>query len=115
RGRQRRGTAPTSGAASDRLLLAGGESRGLTELVGLVDPLPGEVVVVAAEVAVGGGLRVDRPAEVEVAEDRGRAPVEVPGNERLDLRRRHAGRLGVEGIDEDRERPRDADRVRDLH
>ena len=43
----------------------------------LVRPLPREVVVVAAEVAVRRGLRVDRPPQVEVAQDRRRAEVEV--------------------------------------
>ena len=60
---------------------------GLAERVGLVDALPREVVVVAAEVAVRGGLRVDRPAQVEVAQDRGRAQVEVLADELLDPRR----------------------------
>ena len=60
------------------------EAGGLAERGGLVGALPREVVVVAAEVAVRGGLRVDRPAQVEVAQDRGRAQVEVLGDERLD-------------------------------
>ena len=38
----------------------GGEARRLAERVGPVDALPREVAVVAAEVAVRGGLRVDR-------------------------------------------------------
>ena len=57
------------------------------ERVGLVGALPREVVVVAAEVAVRGGLRVDRPAQVEVAQDRRRAQVEVLAHELLDPRR----------------------------
>src|SRR5581483_4051160 len=39
--------------------------------VRLVRPLPREVAVVAAEVAVRGGLHVDRAAQVEIAQDRG--------------------------------------------
>src|SRR5262245_28983114 len=62
----------------------GREAGGGAEVVGLVDALPREVVVVAAEVAVRGGLRVDRPAEVEVAQDRGRPQVEVLVDELLD-------------------------------
>ena len=70
---------------ADELRLGGAATRGSTvaeagggaERVGLVGALPREVVVVAAEVAVRGGLRVDRPAQVEVAQDRGRAQVEV--------------------------------------
>src|SRR3954452_4318938 len=52
-----------------------GEAGGLAQHVCLVDPLPREVVVVAAEMAVGSRLRVDRTAQVEVAQDRGRAEV----------------------------------------
>src|SRR6266704_2616333 len=48
----------------------------LGQLLGLVGALPGEVGQLATEVAVGGGLRVDRPLEVEVADDGGRAQVE---------------------------------------
>ena len=45
--------------------------------VGLVGLLPGEVVVLAAEVAVGGGLLVDRAVQVEVVAERAGAQVEV--------------------------------------
>ena len=70
-------------------------------------------MVVAAEVAVRGGLRVDRAAEVEVAQDRGRPEVEVLADELLDPR--HGRRCSVsKRVDEDRERVRDADRVGDL-
>ena len=48
----------------------------------------GEVVVVAAEVAVRGGLRVDRAPQVEVAQDRGRTQVEVLLDQLLDPRGR---------------------------
>ena len=41
-----------------------GQPGGGAQLVGLVRALPGEVRVVAAEVAVGGGLLEDRPAQV---------------------------------------------------
>ena len=47
-------------------------------------------MVVAAEVAVRGGLGVDRAAQVEVAQDRGRAQVEVLAHELLDPRDRAA-------------------------
>src|SRR3970282_2244666 len=72
----------------------------------------GEVVVVAPEVAVGRRLRVDRPEQVEVADDRRRAEVEVVPYELLDPRDRD--RLRAEALDLDRNRVRDADRVRDL-
>jgi len=47
------------------------------ELVGLVGALPGEGVTAAPEVAVGRRGLVDRPAQVQVAQDRARAQVEV--------------------------------------
>ncbi len=53
----------------------------LPKELGLVRSLPGEVVVVAAEVAVGRGLRVDRSPQVEVAQDRSRPEVEVLDDE----------------------------------
>src|SRR6476659_8393289 len=89
------------------------ETGGLAKRVGLVGALPREVAVVAAEVAVRGGLRVDRAPKVEVAEDRGRSQVEVVVHEILDLRDRD--RLGPERLDENRHRLRDPDRIRDLH
>ncbi len=49
------------------------------ELVDAVDALPRQVEVVTPEVAVGGGLPVDRPAQVEVADDRAGPQVERPG------------------------------------
>src|SRR6186997_1201424 len=58
--------------------------RGL-ERVCLVRALPREVVVVPAEMPVGGRLRVDRALEVEVADDRARPEVEVLLDELLDL------------------------------
>ena len=49
------------------------QAGGLAELGGDVRALPGEIRVVAAEVAVGGGLLVDRAVEVEpLAERAGR-------------------------------------------
>ena len=94
------------------VVAAAGEAGGLAERIGLVGALPREVVVVAAEVAVGGGLRVDRAAQVEVADDRGRPEVEVVADELLDLRAGIA--LGAEAVDLERDRVRDADRVGDL-
>ena len=60
------------------------EAGGRAQRVRLVRALPGEVVVVAAEVAVRGRLRVDRAAQVEVAQDRRRTQVEVLAHELLD-------------------------------
>src|SRR3954469_11173182 len=89
------------------------ETGGLTERIGLVGALPREVAVVAAEVAVRGGLRIDRAPQVEIAQDRGRPQVEVLAHELLDLR--DGNRLRAERLDENRHRLRDADRIRDLH
>ena len=79
-GRARR---PVSGARSSRRrppsrgLVRGAEPGGRPQRVGPVGALPGEVVVLAAEVAVGGGLLEDRPAQVEVADDGARPQVEL--------------------------------------
>ena len=68
---ERRGV---SGSDGCRIALA--EAGGLAQRVGLVRLLPGEVVVLAAEVAVGRGLLVDRPVQVEVLAERARTQVE---------------------------------------
>src|SRR5687768_10552946 len=86
--------------------------RGL-EVLDAVRALPREVRLFAPEVAVRGSLLVDRPAEVEVADDRGRPEVEHLADGLLDLRRVHVA-LGAVRLDLDRDRMRDADRVRDL-
>ena len=62
------------------------QAGGGAQCVGLVRALPREVVVVAAEVAVGGRLAVDGTAQVEVAEDGRRTQVEVLADEPLDGR-----------------------------
>src|SRR6478735_3063692 len=45
------------------------QAQGRLDLVGACGLLPGEVRVGAPEVPIGGGLLVDRPAQVEVAHD----------------------------------------------
>src|SRR5919198_858755 len=85
------------------------EARGLAQRLGLVGALPREVVVLAAEVAVGGGLLVDRAVKLEVLPERTRAQVEVPLDQGLDLGAPDL--LGPERLDHDRHRVRDADRV----
>ena len=72
-------TPPSSRRRGSALEAGGGAQR-----CGLVGALPREVVVVAAEVAVGGGLLVDRTPQVEIAQDRRRAQVEVLADEPLD-------------------------------
>src|SRR5439155_18184635 len=49
---------------------------GVAELVGPVGALPGEIGLGAAEVAVGGGLRVDGAEQVERVDDSPRPQVE---------------------------------------
>src|SRR6476661_8733379 len=78
----------------------------------LVGALPGEVAVVAAEVAVRRGLGVDRAPEVEVAEDRRGTQVEMLLHELLDPGHGHG--LRAERLDVDGHRMGDADRVCDL-
>src|SRR4051812_25483296 len=78
----------------------------------LVRLLPCEVVVLTAEVAVGRGLLVDRTVQVEVVAEGARAQVEVLIYELNDLGARDL--LGAEGLDHDRDRVGDADRVRHL-
>jgi hypothetical protein len=57
----------------------GGRSRGGLQRGGLVGAFPGEFRLVAAEVAVGGGLLVDRAQQVEHLDDALGAQVEVLG------------------------------------
>src|SRR5579862_9908352 len=56
-------------ACRRRAQLTRAEPGGVAQRVRLVGALPREVVVVAAEVTVRGGLGVDRAPQVEVAED----------------------------------------------
>src|SRR6516162_9756074 len=63
-----------------------------------VGPLPGEVRLLPAEVAEGGGLCVDRPEQLEVPHDRGRAQVEDLQDGILDLP--HRDLLGTEALHE---------------
>src|SRR5207244_2913741 len=86
---------------------------GAHERVGVVRAVPGEGAVLAAEVAVGGGRREDRAAQVEVAQDGGGTEVEVLAHELLDPV--DGDGFGVERAHRDRDRMRDADRVRDVH
>ena len=82
--RRPRSAAPASATSRDRRppLQAGVDRGGLAtpaavaQRVDAVGPLPGEVLVVAAEVAVGGGRLVDRPVQVEVAAERAGTEVE---------------------------------------
>ena len=81
----------------------------LSQQVSLIGLLPGEVVVVAPEVTVGGRLAVDRPAQVELADERPGTQVEVLVDQLGDALARNP--LGAVGLDHRRERVRHADRV----
>src|SRR3954452_1947627 len=60
-----------------RLGCCGLEPSGAPQGLGAVGALPGEVLVAAAEVAVGGGLLEDRAVEVQVLAEGARAHVEL--------------------------------------
>ena len=69
-------SAPTFGRAERPSGGRRADAGRLAQRVDAVGPLPGEVLVLAAEVAVGGGLLVDRPVQVEVAAERAGPEVE---------------------------------------
>src|SRR5687767_5448872 len=88
---------PRRGAgASERR--PGLQPEGGLQIVHAGSRLPGELLLVAAEVAVRRGLAVDRPAQVEVAHDRCRAQVEDVTHGSLDLQLVDV--LGAERLDE---------------
>src|SRR5437867_488992 len=64
-------------------------ARVVAQVLDAVRPLPGELGLWAPEVAVGGGLLVDRPAQVEILDDPGRCEVEVAPDHRLEDPVRH--------------------------
>src|SRR5215208_4573031 len=80
---------------------------------GLVRALPREVVVLAAEVAVGRGLLIDRAVQPEVVAEGAGPQVEVLAHELRDLRA--ADLLRAERLHHQRDGVRDADRIGDLH
>src|SRR5690606_8894570 len=73
---------------------------------------PGQIQVVAAEVAVSGGLAVNGPAQVQVTDDRAGAQIEVFRDQAGDLLIRNY--TGAEGLHIDAQRMGDADGVCDL-
>ena len=76
-------------------------------------PLPWQVEAFLAKVPVCSGIQVDRPKEIEVTYNRRGSQVE-----RLEdcaLNRSAVDRLGLEGVDHQRHRMRNADCVRNLH
>src|SRR5205085_12212248 len=72
--------APTSRSATYRRLRRHGraaQAGRATQRIRLVRALPGEVVVLPAEVAIGRGLLVDRTMQLEVLAERPRPQIEV--------------------------------------
>src|SRR4051812_33195240 len=102
---ERRGQPRSASAAA---LLDSGLQR-----VGASDGLPGEVELGPAEVAVRRRLRVDRPQQVEVADDRGGTQVEDLHDRVLDGL--VGDRAGAERVDEHADGTGFADRVGDLN
>src|SRR6516164_5628674 len=60
-----------------RLAANCGGAQTRAESLSLVRVLPGGIDISTAEVTVGGGVLINRPAEPEVADDRARPQVEV--------------------------------------
>src|SRR3954454_1358781 len=79
------------------------------DVVELAGALPGELLLRAPEVAVGGRALVDRLAQVEVADDRRWTQVEHLLHRLADLDR--VDGLGAEGLDHDRDGTGDANGV----
>ena len=82
--------------------------------VELLGGLPGEVGVVSAEVAVGGGLLVDGSEEVELLDDVAWAEVEVLLHDLNEVLVSAAAGNGAVGLDVDREGVSEADGIGDL-
>src|SRR5437763_16948584 len=103
--------APTSGRTR-AITARRSETQRSLDVVELAGALPGELLLGAPEVAVGGRALVDRLAQVEVADDRRRAQVEDLLDGAADLQR--VDGLGAEGLDHHRDRPGDAYGIRNL-
>src|SRR4029077_6421751 len=78
-----------------------------------IRPLPGKGIPFAAEVPVGGRLAEDLWVQGEVAAEGTRAEVELRFDQAGDLRVGQGA--GAEGLDHQRDRAGDADRVGDLN
>src|SRR5438552_2685408 len=85
------------------------EAEGALDVVDLGGALPGELLLGAPEVAVGGRALVDGLAQVEVADDRRRPQVDDLLHGAADLQR--VDGLSAEGLHHHRYRPGDADCV----
>ena len=78
-----------------------------------IGPLPRKALPLAAEVAEGSGGRVDRPPQIEVADDAGRGQVEHLPHGLLETCLGHF--RGTVRVDPDRHRVGSSDRVGELH
>src|SRR5947209_5978682 len=85
-----------SGSVSGRR--GSGEAGGYSQGGGFVGVLPGETFFVAAEVAVGGGLPVDRAAQVQRLDQGGGPQVEMVADQGGQFG--PADLLGAEGLDQ---------------
>src|SRR3546814_631731 len=83
------------------------------QLVGQVGALPWEGVAVrlAAEMAIGGGLAIDRPVEAEMGADALGRQADELRDQLFERRLGHALGRGAVQVDIDRQRLGDADRV----
>src|SRR5919202_411849 len=94
---------------ANRYLQAGGAAHG----VGAIGLLPGEAGFRASKVTVCGGRRVDRPPQLQIADNRPGPQIEVLLDE--GVQRRRVDRLGTEGLDHDAHGTGYPDRVGQLH
>src|SRR5262249_42203073 len=79
----------------------------------LIETCPGRLNIRAAKVPEGGGRMEDRPAQVERLDDTRWAQVKVVADQANQLLIGHLA--CAKGLDKERERMRDANRVRDLN
>src|SRR3989442_8562041 len=98
-GRRSTQAAPARGARPPQKIIDCSEAGGRAQRRRAVRALPGEVVVFASEMAVGGGLLVDRPVQLELLAERAGPQVEDLVDRPRDLGAADAIALGAEGLD----------------
>src|SRR5512133_3512872 len=89
-----------------------GPSAQLLQRLGSIRLLPGEVLVRASEVAVGGGIAIDGTEQVQLFDDCGRTKIEYFVDRVQDLVR--ADGFGAERVDRDGDGPCHSDGICDL-
>src|SRR5512135_904760 len=85
------------------------QSRFSPQRLRLVRSLPGEVGIILAKMTVCCGLLINRPPEIQLFDDPFRREIEVLPDQRHDLL--VVDLPGPEGVDKDRDRLRNADRI----